>query len=1093
VLLTVTVVFTDLVGSTDLRLALGDDRADALTDECDRLVTAAVTSAGGEVVKSLGDGLMAVFHAAATAVDAAVAAQIELARAARRWRNVDLAMRVGIATGDADHEGADWHGMPVVEAARLCAAADGGQILASALVRTLAGSRSDHDFEPVGTIELKGLGQVETAAVLWRNQTVREAVELPAPLHRALSQFFVGRPTELAQVVAQLREAADGRRQTALLCGEPGAGKTRLCAEVASRAADDGWNVLFGRCDDGLGLPYQPFVEALERALPALDDELLTAHVERYGGELTRLLPQLARRIDDVPEPVAADAELARYRLFEATAGLVRAVAEQRPTVLVLDDLHWATEPTVRLLKHLIADPEPAPLMVMGTLRETDLAPDDLLAVAIGDFLRLPGVNQIRLDGLAFDDVAVLVRARQRGRADDTRPLAELVHRQTAGNPLFVEQLLAYLDEQQASRGADTTIDLAEQAAVPNTVRSVVQQRLHRLQDGTREALRAGAVAGDSFSVAILERVIDHSADALIAELDGGVEAGLLQEIEERPGWYGFKHAIVRTTVNSDVSEARRAQLHQSFARAFEAVDDIWNVEPSVLALHARGAIPAGGDVSFAVDVSLNAARAALASLGGEQALAQLDAAAAVLADAPTLDRARRFEIEALRVDAAAQLLDVSRSNEHLRNAFQIAVDAGEPEWTARLDVHYARAGVLDADPDLIANVQSVVDAIGDRDSRARAQAMGMLAYQRLFRTTDPDIERLAADAGAMAERLGEPDTIAGTALVHALAIRDPARQHERRDLLRRALHAAEEAAPRPRADHYRLAASRWLGLALLEIGDRSWLDEHIDELEEEPVRLGSPMNAAHARQIRAMLAMLDGRLDDADELAARVLELGADDADYAVGYAGQIQALRRDQGRSAEMLPLLQAFAASNADLSLAPAAVALTMTECDQLDEAATILERYASAGFELLPRDFSWPIVPVFLAEVAAAVGAADAARQLELLIAPYGGRLQFVAESGVYAFGAVDRALGQLAMAQGRLDDAVALLDQAIELERSVGGWPLVTRSQRWLVAALHARGRDDDAARAAAVATEALATAERLGMAHIAADLAAMAS
>jgi class 3 adenylate cyclase/tetratricopeptide (TPR) repeat protein len=1086
VLQTVTVVFTDLVGSTDLRLALGDDRADALTDECARLVTAAVSSAGGEVVKALGDGLMAVFPAAAPAVDGAVAAQLEMARVARRWRDADLAMRVGIATGDADHEGDDWHGIPVVESARLCAAAAGGQILASAMVRTLAGSRSDHQFESVGPVELKGLGEVEAATVLWRREAVRESAELPAPLQRALSPFFVGRPDELTRLVEQLRRAADRDRQTALLCGEPGAGKTRLGAEFASRAADDGWNVLFGRCDDGLGLPYQPFVEALERALPSLDDALLAAHVDRYGGELTRLLPQLARRIDDVPEPLAADAEMARYRLFEATAGLLRDIAAQVPTLLVLDDLHWATEPTVRLLKHMIADPEPARLMVIGTLRETDLAPDDLLAMAIGDFLRLPGVTQLRLDGLAFDDVAVLVGARRRGRVDSTRSLAELVHRQTAGNPLFVEQLLAYLDEQPGGAPPGVTIDLADRPPVPNTVRSVVQQRLHRLEDGTREALRAGAVAGDSFSVALLERVIDHDADALIAELDGGVEAGLLQEIEERPGWYGFKHAIVRTTVNSDVSEARRAQLHHSFTRAFESAD-IWSIEPSVLALHARGAIPAGGDVDFAVDVSLNAARAALASLGAEQALTQLDAAAAVLADAPRPDAARRFEIEALRVDATAQLLDVRRSNEHLRHAFRIALEAGEPEWTSRLDVHYSRAGVLDADPELIANVQAVVDTIGDRDSRARAQAMGMLAYQRLFRDTDPEIERLASDARVMAERLGEPDTIAGTAMVHALAIRDPARQHDRRDMLRRALHAAEDAAPRPRAMHYYLAASRWLGLALLEIGDRTWLDEHIDDLERLPVELGSPMNAAHARQIRAMLAMLDGRFDEAEELAARVLELGADDADYAIGYAGQIQALRRDQGRSEEMLPLLQAFAASNPDLSLAPAAVALTMTECDQPDEAAAILDRYASAGFESLPRDFSWPIVPVFLAEVAAAVGNADAARQLEGLVTPYRGRLQFVAESGVYVFGAVDRALGQFALAQGRLDDAVSAFESAIELERSIGASPLVARSQRWLVSALHARASGDDMARATTIASEAHATAQSLGMARIAAE------
>jgi hypothetical protein len=192
-------------------------------------------------------------------------------------------------------------------------------------------------------------------------------------------------------------------------------------------------------------------------------------------------------------------------------------------------------------------------------------------------------------------------------------------------------------------------------------------------------------------------------------------------------------------------------------------------------------------------------------------------------------------------------------------------------------------------------------------------------------------------------------------------------------------------------------------------------------------------------------------------------------------------------------MLPLLQVFAASNPGLALAPAAVALTMTECNQLDEAGAILDQYASDGFENLPRDFSWPIVPVFFAEVAAAVGNGAAAAQLESLVAPYGGRLQLVAESGVYCFGAVDRALGQLAIAQGRLDDAVSLLDAAVAFERSLGGWPLVARSQRWLVTALIARAGDDDLDRAATIATEAHKNALRMGMQRIAQDLADLAT
>lgn len=187
-------LFTDLVGSTELRQALGDDRADELRRRHDAVVRAAVTEHLGSEVKGTGDGLMVVFPAAAEAVAGAVEVQRAIGRLNRRSER-RLGVRVGISAGDVAWDGDDCFGTPVVEARRLCDAAESGQILTSEVVRLLAGSRGRHDFDPVGPLSLKGLGEIAAFAVAWE-PTQAQAIALPAALtpHEAIR--MVGRVTE---------------------------------------------------------------------------------------------------------------------------------------------------------------------------------------------------------------------------------------------------------------------------------------------------------------------------------------------------------------------------------------------------------------------------------------------------------------------------------------------------------------------------------------------------------------------------------------------------------------------------------------------------------------------------------------------------------------------------------------------------------------------------------------------------------------------------------------------------------------------------------------------------------------------------------
>jgi predicted ATPase len=211
---------------------------------------------------------------------------------------------------------------------------------------------------------------------------------------------FVGRQPQL-ELLGGLRNAAlEGSLRTALLAGEPGIGKTRLAAEIARHAHEEGAVVLFGRCDEDLGVPYQPFAEALRSYVAACPSVELAAQAGQRAGELARLVPELGERLGTRP-PTTGDPEAERDRLFEAVVSLFAAASRARPLVLVLDDLQWAAKPTLLMLRHLLRSREPTRVLVIGTYRDTELDRSHPLAEMLANLRRdTVEVERLRLRGL---------------------------------------------------------------------------------------------------------------------------------------------------------------------------------------------------------------------------------------------------------------------------------------------------------------------------------------------------------------------------------------------------------------------------------------------------------------------------------------------------------------------------------------------------------------------------------------------------------------------------------------------------------------------------------------------------------------------
>jgi class 3 adenylate cyclase len=479
---TVTVMFTDLVDSTALLSRLGEERGDEMRREHFGLLRGVVESVGGREVKNLGDGLMVVFSSTTDAVAAAVAVQQVFARRNRRVNGDALLVRVGVSCGDADAEDGDYFGVPVVEAARLCETAVGGEVLVTELVRLLVGSRGGHTFTSMGGLALKGL-DVPVAAhrVEWEAADAGPAPPpLPPRLVAAQAGIFVGRVSEyecLDRAWKAVDGGADGEIGIMLVSGEPGVGKTTLSARFAADVHDQGAVVVYGRCDEDLGIPYRPWVEALSLLVAWLPDEVLAAHVADRGGSIARLVPGLAQRLGSgVPEAGDGDADAQRFVLFACVADLMARASDECAVLVVLDDLHWADQATLQLLRHLATSRSSMQVGVLGTFRDSDIGPSHPLADALAALHRDGRVERIPLQGFGDAELLALLEGiAGHEMTADGMALRDAVLAETSGNPFFAVEVLRHLAEIGAIfQGGDgrwtSTVDV-QAAGLPISVK----------------------------------------------------------------------------------------------------------------------------------------------------------------------------------------------------------------------------------------------------------------------------------------------------------------------------------------------------------------------------------------------------------------------------------------------------------------------------------------------------------------------------------------------------------------------------------------------------------------------------------------------
>jgi class 3 adenylate cyclase/tetratricopeptide (TPR) repeat protein len=744
---TATILFTDTEASTELTSSRGDEVTIGLFHLHERIVVDAASGHGGRVVKSTGDGFLVLFPTCSAGVATAleIRAQLDVHNAARP--ELPLRVRMGLNVGPVIDDRGDVHGLAVTIAARITAKSRSGQVLVSDAVRVEAedgdAQVEDWVFVDRGLFWLKGIRE------RWR----LFEVTVGDPVVRAFGPSgvapFVDREMERAALRRRVDETAEGRGGVVVVVGASGSGKTRLVEEVGNEAHDRGLEFAIGRSHQtGEHEPYGPFVEILEtierRATPPAFREL----IGDAATAVSRLLPDLRRRYNDIPPAPSAPANEERRQLFTAMRDVLERAAATRPLVLLFDDLHLADEPSLLLFEHLAAESPGMPLLLVATYTGEELSPGRLIHRVLAGLHRRRLVESIRVGAFSEDDVDSFMTA-----ITGMRPPPDVVqalYAATAGNAFFLEELVRDLSERGRLIDDDGTWCADADGIpveVPEAVRFTIESRLERLRPVTRAVLTTASLLGRDFGFELLGELSDVPEDDVLDAVDEAERAHVITSwVEDGEAHLAFAHELTRQALAGNISLTRRQRLHLRIA---DAIERIHRSSPAIAMVHHLSEAGHLADSRRLLPYLVIAGEQALEAAAYDQALGHFDRALGLLPPNDGATRARVLE----------GMGTAERSLGHLEEALTL--------WSEALTVYEAASDAtavaklcLDAAVQVAwwrrgRDVSALVDrGLAALPTRKNAYAAGLLALagRMASQTGDYDgAERLLQEALAIA------------------------------------------------------------------------------------------------------------------------------------------------------------------------------------------------------------------------------------------------------------------------------------------------------------------------------------------------------
>lgn len=995
----------------------------------------------GSIVDSNGNGIVALFPSCTSAVTACQSMQRRLERL-----DVPIRMRIGISVGDVSFAEGDAYGATVVEAARLEKRFKADELLLTQATAKMASLLMGLKVDGPEELHLKGFERPTSVHRCRSLTSARQPVELPVELDSVVKYQVVGRNSVLAQTKEIWDLAKSGVSQLLLLSGSQGAGKSRIASELAKQAHDEGALVLYGACQPELAIPYHPIATALGR-ISQLDPEL-TNLFSTSQSDPTSLVE------GHTPTDHTAD----RHRLFNSIVAVFERLSVEQPVVVVLDDLHWATTATIDLLTYLTSTISAAPILFLGTLRhdEVDHSDDALTTLVDGSGETGPRRN-LTLGALSKRDISLLLapHAVQSGAAaQETEPVARFVAETTGGNPLYVEETLAHLQQTQSLVKVGETWQLqhpVEELTAPDSIVEMATGRVRRLSPTLADILAVAALRGETFEVEAVSIVAQVGVEETLDQLELAQEAGLARESAE-PGRYLFANALIATAMRGTLSATRRALLHQRMA---EAIESLWPSKVDELLFHWGHALgPKSAE-----------RKTHYLRLVGER-----DVAAFAWSSA-----SKRFSsiLELLQSPSgqsfgAAEDLDRQRAQTHLalgqaqravgdpafRDSMLAAADisrrTGQSDCLAAAAIGMLRPGHWNSGACVVYDdvVELLEDALFvlEEDDPLRVQVLTGLATALTYAEDPARRIQYLDQAKELATSLKTPYFI-GLCLVTELFVSNAPTQRHHRNQLCEQLARIGRATANP---DFRFIAGFFQAVAGLEIGDLGELDRRLASIEPD---LEQTQNYWYESLVVTLQTAIDiircvpnmGEIVDAN--LQRFIETPHDTEGVWTVQHGLIA---YHAGTLGELIAPLET---ALDDASELPWETGLALGRMQRGDlELATEVFKYE--------RDFDeyWLAAMHAKASIAFRVRDRDVCRDLFDRLLPFRSQVAFVSRGSTVA-GPIATSLGQAAFVLDELDLAEELLRESLAQAENMATWFFVAEAKYGLSLVLFAR---DDA-------------------------------
>lgn len=824
-----------------------------------------------------------------------------------------------------------------------------------------------------------------------------------------------------------------------VVTGEPGIGKSTLLAYGAAHAERSGFVTATGFGHDGnRTIPLAPWRQVLTDLVEDIDDDdELASLIGNRGGHLAQLVSELTDRLGIEPKP-APDPAI----LTDGVARFIQRLADRKPMLIQLEDLHWFDLASVQMATQLLARLQGHPVIMTTSWRDTESGVDDDVQVALADLGASGAGRRLHLKGLELAAVARLWSenggaAGERAGGEPGRwPTAEApeprdIHRRTGGNPLFVLELIR-------ASGADGPLIASA------TVRDVIASRLAGLPGAAHQLLSIGSLCPGSFDLRLLTELSDLDPDELLDNVDQLLNARLIDEDPRHPGRFSFSHSLIGESLAAQMSGVRKARLHNLIAVVLGRQE----APIGELAHHfLQGA--AAGDPYQAANAALEAARSASRLHHHDTAIDLIERGLTVL------DRSDDDLLRAkLMIDLAQSrkfMEHITQSHAAAQEGFRLAKRAGDLELMVVAAGVFCGQSLGDSGTGLTwlgywnppGPALDMLNQCLEKLPPGQLRVVVLLAYaSELFGEYDNITEAIDMSAEAVAEARQTPNLdLLAAALLHQLNTLQRRLPYERRrDLITESLDVALSA----RLVHREIAARRSLMVLRLDEGNIDGARAEADTCKSLTDPEDDPHLAIVSDSMTIALDLYQGRLDDAqagiDKAFSTYQQMGTAALDV---FGIQLSTLRREQGALHEVEAMLR-WKLTGYPGPAYGTPLAMVLAEQGRHDEARQVLAEYSTDPTLNAGEGVLQYMTLAFEAETAAILDDRGRAEPLYGAMSDAAGRTVAMF-NGMSIYGSGSYYLGRLATVLGLADEARAHFEQAIDDHRRVGSRPYEIRT------------------------------------------------